>query len=129
MRRLTASGLEPYRNKLLKEQNGLDPITGQTITDPVVDHDHSTGAVRAVLQRWNNGVLGRVENWAGRIGGGIDPVLYLRAVADYLEFHQKYPRDVTYHTHRTADEKRVLRNKRAVVRRKKAKESSANRND
>lgn len=109
---------------MLKEQGGIDPITKLQITDPVLDHDHGSGDVRAVLQRWNNGVLGKIENWASRAGAGLDPIVYLKSVVAYLEFHQAYPSGLKYPTFKTEDEKRLARNKAARVRRKTKKESA-----
>lgn len=124
MRRLTASALKPKRLSMAKEQNGVSPITGLPLTDPVLDHDHKTGDIRAVLNRWENSVLGRLENWSARIGGNIDQVVFLRGVADYLEHHQKYPTGVKHPTFKTEDEKRLARNKKARVRRATKKETS-----
>ncbi|OZI20070.1 hypothetical protein CAL26_21180 [Bordetella genomosp. 9] len=112
--------LKPKRAQMLKEQGGVSPITGLEITDPVLDHCHTTGNIRAVLNRWENAVLGRLENWASRLGKGIDPIRFLRGVADYLEFHRTYPTGILHPTHRTESEKRELRNKRARESRRKA---------
>lgn len=124
MRRLTASQIKPKRLQMAKEQGNVSPITGLPLTDPVLDHDHGTGDIRAVLNRWENSVLGRLENWASRLGGGVDRIVFLRGVADYLEFHEKYPSGVKHNTYKTEDEKRLARNKKARVRRAAKKESS-----
>lgn len=108
------------------EQKGICPITGQPLGDDVVlDHCHSTGMVRAVLPRWTNAVLGRLENWSNRLGGGVDPIKFLRGVADYIEFHQQYPSGVLHPTHKTEAEKRDLRNKRAREARRKSKKEGS----
>lgn len=113
--------------KMQREQNNSSPITGLPITDPVLDHDHETGSVRAVLNRWENSVLGRLENWAQRIGKGVDPITFMRKCADYIEFHKKFPADLKYPTFKTESEKRDLRNKKAREARAKArKEANAN---
>lgn len=109
---------------MTKEQGNKSPLTDQEITDPVLDHDHDTGSVRAVLNRWENAVLGRLENWSARIGKGVDPIAFLRKCADYIEFHKQFPADTKYPTYRTEAEKRDLRNKKArQARAKKRKES------
>lgn len=120
MRRLTTSMLKPARLKQLATQGGKSPITGLPITDAVYDHCHRTGNCRAVLNRWENAVLGRLENWSARLGNGVDPIKFLRGVADYMEFHQQYPSGVLHPTHKTEVEKRDLRNKRARDARRKA---------
>jgi len=89
----------------------------------VLDHDHATGDVRAVLHRWCNGVLGKIENWSGRIGRGIDPLIFLANTLAYLEHHKAHPSGVKYPTFKTEDEKRERRNARARAARRKVKEA------
>ena len=121
---MTVSMLKPARLRQLAAQGGKSPITGLPITDPVYDHDHKTGILRAVLNRWENSILGRLENWANRLGGGVDPIQFLRGVADYIEFHQKYPSGVLHPTFKTDSEKRDLRNKRARQARSKVRKEN-----
>lgn len=121
-KKLTASQVKPVRLKLLRQQNSCDPLTGKEITDPVLDHCHSGGHVRAVLDRWSNSVLGRVENWARR--SGVDYVVFLRNCADYLEKHREDQTGLIHPTHKTAAEKAALRQKRARAKRKAAKEQA-----
>lgn len=61
-RKLRYSEIKDYRQVLQELQGGTDPITGLEITDGVLDHDHSSGHVRAVLQREVNAFEGRVLN-------------------------------------------------------------------
>lgn len=125
MKRLTASSLKPKRLQMAKEQSGLSALTGRPLIDPVLDHDHTTGDIRAVLNRWENSVLGRLENWSARLGKDVDPILFLRQVAAYLEFHQAHPSGVKHSTYRTDEEKRLARNKKARTRRAAKKEGDA----
>ena len=128
--RLTTSMLKPKRKQLLAAQGGKDPITGWDI-DPdnaVLDHCHKHGWVRATLGRWNNGVLGKIENWANRLGADpktgarLTPWAYLRAIADYLELNSESQHNGLLHsTHRTEREKKDLANKRARTARRKAR--------
>lgn len=132
--RLTTSMLKPKRKQLLAAQGGKDPITGWDI-DPdnaVLDHCHKHGWVRATLGRWNNGVLGKIENWANRLGADpktearLTPWAYLRAIADYLELHSESQHNGLLHsTHRTEREKKDLANKRARTARRKARAEAA----
>ena len=89
-------------------------MTGYTIsvTAAVLDHDHATGHVRGVLHRGVNSLLGKIENNHKRYGVSL-PMLRAMApaIADYIE--RDYSANVFYPTHRTEDEKRELRNKRA----------------
>lgn len=126
MRRLTTSQLKPTRLRMAAEQKGMCPITKRALGDDVVlDHDHDSGMIRAVLPRWINAVLGKCENWSRRAGKGVDPVALLRSIADYMEFHIKYPSGILHPTFKTEVEKRDLRNKRARDARRKANKVKA----
>lgn len=108
-----------------KQQHEVCPLCDGPLGDDIVlDHDHATGDVRAVLCRWCNAVLGKVENWSNRIGRDVDPLTFLTNTVNYLKFHRDHPTDLKYPTHKTEDEKRLLRNKRARIARRKAKEAN-----
>lgn len=122
--RLVASMVKAKRKQLAAMQAGIDPLTGYKLSDDpsklVLDHCHRSGFIRATLDRWNNGVLGKIENWANRIGA--DPATgvkipawtYLRNIADYLELHEASQHNGLLHpTHKTEREKADLRNKKA----------------
>lgn len=87
------------RQKLLDAQDGVDPITGLIIPcgQAVLDHDHGTQFVRAVLHRQSNAVLGKLENMYTRYlswwykGTLAD---FLRGCADYLD--TKHPQDYVH---------------------------------
>jgi hypothetical protein len=112
--------LGPLRKKLAAQQRNTCPITGQTLgSDIVADHDHKTGMIRGVLPRWVNSVLGRLENWANRVGNGTDPVQFLRGCADYIEYHRDHPSGLIYPTHKTPEERKAATALRAKLRRKK----------
>ncbi|AUG85417.1 DNA endonuclease VII [Ralstonia phage RsoP1IDN] len=115
---------------MLAEQRGKSPITGREITDAVLDHCHRTGHVRGVLQRWENAVLGRLENWAGRLGGDppVSDIEFLRGVADYLERTRANPTGVLYPTFKTEAEKhqaRLLKARKQRAAARKAKKEVA----
>jgi hypothetical protein len=63
----TTNDITNWRNKLIKEQNGLDPITGEPFTGRVcLDHDHartgeSAQRVRGVLSQASNTVEGKIK--------------------------------------------------------------------
>lgn len=78
------------REKLLKDQKGIDPITKQIIPDKqaVLDHDHVTQNCRATLERNTNAFEGLVFNAYKRcLSWQTDKTLpeILRNLADYLE--------------------------------------------
>ena len=61
--KLKYSQVKPLRESLLKEQANVCALCQQTIIDDaVLDHDHSTGAIRGVLHRGCNALLGKIEN-------------------------------------------------------------------
>lgn len=118
--RLKTSDLKAYRDELLELQAGLDPITGLAIIDPCLDHCHKTGKVRDVLDRRTNAWEGKVLNAFRRCGlhkiGAHFPAC-LRRMADYAEADwQVRP---LHPKHRTEEEKRLRRNKKARLNRKK----------
>lgn len=86
----------------------------------VGDHCHKTGRMRGAVHRRCNSLLGKLENNAARFGfsrpGHLEAFMY--GVGDYLR--------MTPHLHihplyLTEDEKRIKRNKKAVLKRAKAK--------
>lgn len=110
---------------LTKRQNGRCPLCDRelTVETGCQDHDHVTGLVRGVLCRGCNGSEGKIKNAFLRYGGGMrtDMVVFLRNLADYLEFYRNTPNKAIYHLHRTTEEKRVARNTKARKARAKAK--------
>lgn len=104
-----------YRRTLLTEQNGIDPITGEKITDPVLDHYHEGNQhCRAVLQRECNSFEGKVVNSYNRFLSHItDKELpeILRNLATYLEEYNNIPEEeqVIHHTALTIDVNRFKR--------------------
>jgi hypothetical protein len=117
MRKLKASELAVYRKATLEEQGGRCALCGEVCTLPeaVVDHEHSTGEVRGVLHRGCNAMLGHIENNRARHLLRDIPRLsrFLAGVVPYI-YAKRGDDVVLYPTHRTADEKRLLKNKRAA---------------
>ena len=114
MNRLTTTKLAAYRKKLLEEQGGVCALCGEPIQgDDVLDHDHKTGEVRGVLHRGCNAMLGHLENNRPRnhLGSITRFAKFLASVVRYISQRREDP--VYYPSHRTAEEKRELRNKRA----------------
>ena len=100
-----------YRNKLLKEQGGLDLITGEKVHDPVLDHAHfGEQRCRGVLQRECNSFEGKVANAFNRYMKHLtDKPIHeiLRNLADYLE--QDNSDKPIHHTALTVDVKKFCR--------------------
>lgn len=122
--RLTNSRIAEVRNNQIVQQQGKCALCGLpgVIKDPVLDHCHKTGAVRGTLHRSCNALLGKVENNVARFGVK-DLAAFLHGTARYLQIHRTNITGMIHPTHKTDDEKRLLRNKRAVQRRAVAKKA------
>ena len=120
--RLNARQLKEWREATWVAQGKRCALTGYTISaaEAVADHDHCTGHLRAVLHRGVNSLLGKQENNYRRYGVSL-PMLRAMAPAIAAYIEKDYSANVFYHTHRTEDEKRELRNKRARDARAKKK--------
>jgi hypothetical protein len=82
--------------------------------EDVLDHDHKSGHCRGVLHRGCNAMLGHIENNRARHMMKDGRLFrFLRGVQEYLTAdHTQRP---LHPLHRTDEEKRVLKNKRARV--------------
>lgn len=129
MQRLTNSMVIQVRNSLLVAQKGLCAICAidikKELKTPTLDHDHETGICRGVLCNNCNGLEGKVKNIANRAKRGGTSLEWLKNLIAYLEHHSK-PRTTMLHpTHRTADEERLLKNKRARLKRQREAKAKA----
>lgn len=82
------------RDALLKGQNSKCKLTGLAIDkrEAVLDHDHSSQFVRAVLHRQSNAVLGKIENlWKRYLAWWYVGTLsdFLRQCANYIDSNHK----------------------------------------
>lgn len=114
MKKLKTTEVATTRTALLVSQAGRCNLC-QLPCSPsqaVLDHDHLTGIVRAVLHRGCNALLGKVENNHKRYGV---PQLsaFLHGCASYLQRHETDRTGLLHPTHLTEDEKRLKRNKKA----------------
>lgn len=126
-KRITAAQVKTVRVSLASTQAGRCALCGMPLgsrapLDPVLDHDHETGAVRGVLHRGCNSLLGKIENNAKRYGVR-NIAAFTNGVAGYLRKHMTNVTGYLHPTHKTPDEKRLLRNKRARIARAKKKEA------
>lgn len=123
MRRLKHAEVASTRTTLLINQRGLCGVCGTPVTArAVLDHDHNTGAIRGVLHAGCNSLLGKLENNAARYGVR-DIGVFTNGVAAYLRKHMVNITGLLHPTHKSEDEKRELRNKRARASRAKKKEA------
>lgn len=120
--KLKASQVEAVREKL-RNKNGLVcalcrlPITAYA---SVLDHDHDTGAIRDTIHRGCNSLLGKVENNYKRYGVP-NLAAFCHGLASYLQTHAVNRTGLLHPTHKTEDEKREARNRKARLARAKAK--------
>jgi hypothetical protein len=124
--KLKASDVAPTRERLLIEQRGVCALCKLPVklgVDDVLDHCHTTGAVRATLHRGCNALLGKVENNYKRYGVR-NLGAFLNNANSYLQKHETNQTGLIHPTHKTDDEKRLARNKRARVARQRKKESA-----
>lgn len=124
--RIKTKDIPDVKQDLLEKQNYLCGICGNDLSgyqgrDICLDHCHTTGHIRGVLCRNCNGVEGKVYKLANRAKQGHAILVWLKRMIKYVEKHQKTPSGIIHPTHKTEDEKRLLRNKKARERRAKKK--------
>lgn len=80
----------------------------------MIDHDHDTGRIRGLLHRSCNAAEGKISNaaarWGAKSASYVDIIPYLKNLVAYLE---KPPKNLIYPMHKTADEKKDDRNRKA----------------
>lgn len=85
----TPADVKRVRDRLVKEQNGIDPILKEPFKEvPVLDHSHLTQRVRAALNRNCNAFEGKVANAYVRCLKWLTDIPLpelLRNLADYYE--------------------------------------------
>lgn len=122
------TGLRSFMLRHLQTvQGGICPLCGKAIDttikgEGVTDHDHDTGQIRGILHRSCNAAEGKISNAAARWGAKsakyTDIVEYLKSVVAYLETPST---QFIYPMHKTADEKKDDRNRKAREARAAAK--------
>lgn len=126
MHRIKRADVPTVTATLLKKQSYTCPLCKGSLKasakkDPVLDHDHKDGHIRDVLCRNCNGIEGKVFNLSRRAKNGMTEMQWLANLVRYWHRHQEAQHGVTHHTHLTAEEKRLARNKKARLKRARAK--------
>lgn len=124
--RLTATSLKAYRLQKLAEQRGLCELCKEPAVSPSLDHCHKTGKCRGVLCRGCNAMLGHIENnMARHLLSNMEKLMrFCRNLEYYIEGYRDHDyRSPLHPTHKTEEEKRLLKNKRAKVARAKVKQT------
>lgn len=122
MTRLKQSEVGPARERLATQQGGRCALCQLPLTKPVLDHDHSTGAVRGTLHNGCNALLGKLENNYKRYGV-VNLAAFANGVAAYLQRHMTNQTGWLHPSHRTEDENRERRNAKARAARAARKSS------
>lgn len=120
--RIKTADIPKYRDKYIIDQNGkcwLCEIDLRTVV-PCLDHDHETGAIRGVLCQNCNGIEGKIHNLARRAKRDKTKYDFVNKILSYWNHFSACKRIEIHPTHKTPDEKRLRRNKKARERRKKA---------
>lgn len=123
MQRLKVSEIAIIRGRLSTAQGGRCALCQLPLSRPCLDHDHSTGAVRGVLHSGCNALLGKVENNAARYGV-TNIAAFGAGVGSYLQRHTTNLTGFLHPSHKTDDEKRLLKNTRARKARATKKETA-----
>lgn len=120
MKRLSTSQVPDVTRQLVRMQGGKCGVCGLPFTKrdgPVCDHDHDTGIIRGAIHRSCNGAEGRVKSKAKMGHTGVAPADFIIGLGKYLEKHKKPQTKLIYPSHRTDEEKRLERNRKARIRR------------
>lgn len=109
--RIKPKDIKPLREQILQEQQGLCAIC-HDILDPseaVLDHDHKSGYIRAVLHRGCNAYIGHLENNQAR--NRITPQRLEQILANYIYYVNTH-RAILHPTHLTPEERKLRAQKR-----------------
>jgi hypothetical protein len=120
--RIKTSDIPKYRDKYIIDQHGkcwLCDIDLNKVT-PCLDHNHETGHLRGVLCQNCNGIEGKIHNLARRAKRDGTKFDFITKVLEYWNYFSACQRTEIHPTHKTPDEKRLRRNKKAREKRKKA---------
>jgi predicted amidophosphoribosyltransferase len=119
--RLKHTQIPAVRDMLIRSQDNRCALCSINLSGvmPCLDHDHTTGRIRSVLCQNCNGIEGKIHNLCRRAKRERSTEQFLVSILEYWKAHREAPTDLLHPTHRTEDEKRVRRNKKARLRRAK----------
>lgn len=122
--RIKVKDIPALRQARATEQGNVCFICGVNLSTVVscLDHNHKTGHIRSVLCLNCNGIEGKIFNLARRGKRGSDEPMFLKKILSYWEAWTNPPKGNPIHPkHKTSDEKRIARNKKARAKRKSKK--------
>jgi hypothetical protein len=120
--RIKTKDIPVLREKIIAEQGGkcwLCDIDLKLVV-PCLDHNHETGHIRGVLCGNCNGIEGKITNLARRAKRDKTKYDFVAKMLSYWNHFSACQRNEIHPTHKTPDEKRLRRNKKARERRKKS---------
>lgn len=128
--RLTNSQIQVVRDQLAAAQGGRCAICKKALAGAIatLDHNHQTGFCRGVLCNNCNGMEGRISKLATRAKYNLSTLQWLRNLVAYLEFHSIQRTNMMHPTHKTPEQKRVIKNQKARDLRAKAKSNGTKSN-
>jgi len=119
---LRENQVDAYRKKKAAQQKYRCPICKGSLAHGInaLDHDHKNGQIRSVLCQSCNVSEGKVKagmNFRTPLSNmaRIDPVQWLRRLADYLEYHMANPSGVYHPTFDIAKGKQKPVKRKATV--------------
>lgn len=86
-RRLAHRKKPSYRAMMAEQQEGKDWITGVSLSNPCIDHDHETGLCRLILNRSTNTFEGKVR--AMLLSQGWSPQRFAQPLFDAWQSHNE----------------------------------------
>jgi hypothetical protein len=78
------------KDALAAQSNRCAICSLEIVKNPVLDHDHTTGAIRSALHSGCNSLLGKIENNYRRFGV-VNLEAFLHGVPAYLQYHSTAP--------------------------------------
>lgn len=123
--RLKPKEVPDYRKALLRKQNNICPLCGNVIRpdQAVLDHDHGTGRVRAVLHRACNQAEGRVLSWANRTGQNCTSYDFIRNLLTYWTV--EYEDNKLHPSHKSEEEQLAQQQRKRLKKLKSPKHRAA----
>ena len=111
------------RQRIAQEQGNKCALCDISLHGVVscLDHNHKTGRIRAVLCLNCNGIEGKIFNLARRAKRQSDEPTFVSNVLKYWEYWKVNESSVVHPNHKTQDEKRIAKNKKAKKKRSKNK--------
>jgi hypothetical protein len=116
LNRIKPKDIKPLREQMLVKQGGRCALCQEVIspTEAVLDHDHKSGLIRAVLHRGCNTYIGALENNLAR--NRITPSRLEQILNNFWTYTQTLT-DQYHPSHRTPEEKKLRAKTRAKKRR------------